>query len=139
MPFNDLDAELARINARLGQSKRLVPVPIVPMEASDNIRKPECEDPLDEELARINARLGKLKRPVPVPIVPLEAAALQQHLPHGDALPSKSRTLPAYEGKSRPLWHEPTNQMQPSASYEEFALGRGRKVSDCLFVVTTMA
>ena len=80
MPFNDLDAELARINARLGQSKRLVPVPIVPMEASDNIRKPECEDPLDEELARINARLGKLKRPVPVPIVPLEAAALQQQL-----------------------------------------------------------
>jgi hypothetical protein len=87
-----------------------------------------CEDPLDEELARINARLGKLKRPVTVPILPLEAAARQQQLPHCDALRRESRTLPAYEGKSSQ--HEPTDQ-QPSASYEEFALGRGRKVSVC--------
>ena len=131
MRFNDMDAELARINARLGQSKRPVPVSMVPMESPDNIRTPECDDPLYEELARINARLGKLKRPVPVPFVPLKAAARQQHLPHGDALRSKSRTLRAYEGKRSQ--HELTNLMQPSASYEDFALGRARKVSVCLF------
>jgi len=109
--MEQLDAELARINARLGQSKRPVPVPVVPLEPVGSASAPVADSgDADSELRDIEHRLR-------------ECRSASIGLSGGNAPRTAMR-----HGKKTSLPSQTDATTQPSASYAEFALGRGRKV-----------
>ncbi len=109
--MQDLDEELARINARLGQSKRPVPVPVVPLEPVGSAIAPAADpgDP-DSELRNIELRLRACR-------------SASQGLSRGNA-----PRAAVHHNKQNSPPSQTNAATLPSASYAEFALGRGRKV-----------